>query len=93
MALALEASSESEQRTAMTQTALCGMLGSGRFSAAEAAADAIIARTARAVGVGESASLAEGASTQEVQAGTVRTVTHVPLTTGSPPQIALSGTI
>ena len=41
MALALEASGESEQRTAMTQTALCGMLGSGRSSFADAAADAI----------------------------------------------------
>jgi hypothetical protein len=67
-----------------------GVSGTGKSSSAEAAANAIAARTCFAFRVGNCSRMVSTFSPVAREASTVRNVTRVPLNTGSPPQIRLS---
>src|SRR5208282_963590 len=64
-----------------------GVAGTGRSSSAEAAANAIAARTCSAFRAGKSARISSTESPAARLANTVRSITRVPRNTGSPPQI------
>jgi hypothetical protein len=64
-----------------------GVACSGRSSSAETAAKATTARTASRLSVGKSSNSSSVSMPSARLASTVRTVTRVPVTTGSPPQI------
>jgi hypothetical protein len=68
--------------------ATSGVACSGRSSSAETAAKATTARTASRLSVGKSNNSSSVSIPSARLASTVRTVTRVPVTTGSPPQIA-----
>src|SRR3989304_3304823 len=70
-----------------------GAGGIGKSSSAETAAKAMIARTADSSSVGKSLTICTTLIPSARLAKMVRTVTRVPLTTGSPAQIAGSRTI
>jgi len=67
--------------------AMSGVDDIGRSSAAEVAANAMAACTSSGLKAGKSARIASGVSTAAKLARIVRSVTRVPLKTGSPPQI------
>src|SRR5208282_5608716 len=72
---------------------MCGTSGTGKSSAAEAAANAMAAWMSSALRLGKSLRISSAESPSARLASTVRKVTRVPLNTGSPPQIPLSRTI
>src|SRR4029434_257182 len=70
-----------------------GVAGMGKSSSADTAAKAMTARTAASSRVGSSRTLVAPLRPSASLASTVRTVTRVPLTIGSPPQIPGSRTM
>src|SRR5262245_57728802 len=70
-----------------------GTSGVGISSAADAAANAMAARTSSIVSVGKSASISSTAAPSARLERTLLSVTLVPRSTGSPPQMAGSRTI
>lgn len=69
---------------------MCGTAGTGKSSSAEAAANAMAARTSFAFRLGKSERMSSVESPTARLASTVRRETRVPLKTGWPPQIPLS---
>src|ERR1700761_180527 len=67
-----------------------GVSGTGKSSSADAAANAMAARTSFAFSVGNCSRILSTFSPAASDASTVRKVTLVPLNTGSPPHIRLS---
>jgi hypothetical protein len=65
---------------------MSGTLWTGMSSSADTAAKAMIARTSSSVSVGKSSRISSTLAPSARLAKTVRTVTRVPLITGSPPQ-------
>src|SRR5439155_10044912 len=65
---------------------LLGIPGTGMSSCADAAANAMAARTSSSVRVGKSSSTSSVVAPSARLASTLRSVTRVPFRTGSPPQ-------